>query len=54
MSTIAFHLAQEHFGGPIPAHGSIGRGAGLILFILVAVVLGWVLAALIRAGRRPR
>ncbi|MGH9606192.1 MAG: hypothetical protein ACRD3N_10905 [Terracidiphilus sp.] len=45
-------LALARTGGTTPAKGGFGYGAGLILVILVTLVVGLVLIALIRAGRR--
>lgn len=45
-------LVQQ--GGTAPAMGGFGYGSGLILLVVVAVIVGFVVLALFRAGGRRR
>ncbi|HUA99994.1 MAG TPA: hypothetical protein VMA34_16795 [Terracidiphilus sp.] len=45
-------LALVQTGGTTPARGRFGYGAGLILVVVVAMIVGLVLIGLIRAGQK--
>ncbi|MGH9599059.1 MAG: hypothetical protein ACRD27_04300 [Terracidiphilus sp.] len=47
-------LILVQIGGTTRAPGRFGHGAGLILVVVVAIVVGLVTVALIRAGRNRR